>query len=372
MRKPKTNFSFRMLFSKIPAIEQKLKTTSFNGQYQLEAFSFQVPNENLLLNGLTCRPLSGYNSYYYNEKFKKERIVLHHTAGYLKSDIRALSQKNWHVSVAYVIARDGTIYQLHNSDLWSYHLGKGAIGGNALGSRSSVAIELCNYGYLVKKGNNLETIYSRLNGNPVDGYCTLADTDMYIKLDKPFRGQTYFATFTDEQYESLIILLRYLTAKNQIPREFLPEDIRYQTTEKVVDFKGILSHVNYRKSGKWDIGPAFDWDRLMTGVKAATYKIRTPEERAVLLAQTEFELAEQNFIAAQTRLNAARTKLEDAKNKQAVAESQTTTKSVTQGAFILEDDIDIVYPAGKDNKFDETTYGEFGPEKDYNPFDFED
>ena len=361
-----------MLFSKIPAIEQKLKKNNFNGQYQLEAFSFQVPNENLLLDGLTCRPLSGYSSYYYNEKFKKERIVLHHTAGYLKSDIRALSQKNWHVSVAYVIARDGTIYQLHNSDVWSYHLGKGAIGGNAVGSRSSIGIELCNYGYLVKHGNDLETIYSRINGNPVDSYCTLDDTDLYVKLDQPYRGQIYFATFTDEQYEKLIILLRYLTAKNAIPRDFLSADIRYDTTEKVVDFKGILSHVNYRKTGKWDLGPAFDWDRVIAGVKATTYKNRTPEERAVLLAEAEFKKAEQDFIAAEQKLNSARTKLQEAKNKQAVAETQVSTKSVGSGAFILEDDIDIVFPAGKDNKFDETTYGEFGPEKEYDPFEFDD
>ena len=120
---------FAMQVSKIAEIEKKLKQTNFGGQYQLEPFSFLIPGDDLLLNGYTCRPISGYSSYYYNEKFNKEKIVLHYTAGYLKSDIRALSQKNWHVSVAFVIARDGTIYQLHNSDLWSYHLGRGAVGG---------------------------------------------------------------------------------------------------------------------------------------------------------------------------------------------------------------------------------------------------
>jgi len=58
----------------------------------------------------------------------------------------------------------------------------------------------------------------------------------------------------------LISLLRYLTAQYNIPRTFLPENKRHitGTESELPNFKGITSHVNYRTSGKWDIGPAFD------------------------------------------------------------------------------------------------------------------
>ena len=87
---------------------------------------------------------------------------------------------------------------------------------------------------------------------------------------------------------STIILLRYLTAKYNIPRQFLPEDKRYTTTNDVLTFKGIVSHINYRASGKWDIGPAFDWTTLINGVTAAEF---TPSTTARSLSFAARELS---------------------------------------------------------------------------------
>ncbi|HRQ49305.1 MAG TPA: hypothetical protein PLR74_02135, partial [Agriterribacter sp.] len=76
------------------------------------------------------------------------------------------------------------------------------------------------------------------------------------------------------QMDSLVILLRYLTAQYNIPRAFLPEPQRYQATQDVLSFKGIVSHINYRPTGKWDIGPAFDWNGLIAGVQAPVFEPR--------------------------------------------------------------------------------------------------
>ena len=65
------------------------------------------------------------------------------------------------------------------------------------------------------------------------------------------------------KFSLLGILLRYLTAKHNIPRHFLPESKRYLTNLEVASFKGIVSHINFRTSGKWDIGPGFAWDQLI-------------------------------------------------------------------------------------------------------------
>lgn len=261
-----------MRYDSLPQIEARFRSEAAPF---LTPFSLQVPNEQLMLKGQLYK--RGTSNYFYPANHPKERIVLHFTAGNLRSDMQSLTTQDRHVSVAFVIARDGTIYQLFPSAAWSGHIGAGV--GNAgtqnAQDKATIGIELSNYAYLVPRDGNLETIYSRqpVNGKPgpADPYCSLGTTAAYIRSDQPFRGQSYYAAYTPEQIESTIILLRYLTAKYNIPRQFLPEDKRYITTNDVLTFKGIVSHINYRASGKWDIGPAFDWNTLINGVTAASF-----------------------------------------------------------------------------------------------------
>ena len=63
-------------------------------------------------------------------------------------------------------------------------------------------------------------------------------------------------------------LVRWLCQKYQIAKAVLPPDLRFETTKAARDFAGIVSHVNYRTSGKWDIGPTFDWDGFVAGINA--------------------------------------------------------------------------------------------------------
>ncbi len=206
------------------------------------------------------------NSYFYEEEIPKERIALHFTNGYLKGDIAQLSRQSMEVSVPFVIARSGHIYNLWKSKLWSYHLGPNSVGGNKEMSQRSIGIEISNIGFLKKKpGGLLHTSYGTH-----DVYCTEAETAFYQKLPAAFRGERYYAKYTNAQYNSLILLLRFLTARFKIPRTMLPVDKRYETFGSAAaagNFKGICSHVNFRPSGKWDIGPAFDWDRVAKGLK---------------------------------------------------------------------------------------------------------
>ena len=125
---------------------------------------------------------------------------------------------------------------------------------------AAVPIELSNLDYLRPQGQNLIT---SMSGDAP--YCTLADKDAYVMTKQPFRGYTYFASFTDAQYKSLINLLRYLTKTYGIPPAFLPEAQRYDVYKDVANFRGITTHVNYQPQsyGKWDIGPGFDWARVM-------------------------------------------------------------------------------------------------------------
>lgn len=264
-----------MHFNSLSSLESTIAKTGNNGEYELRQFSIPVPGEDLMLNGILTSPKKR-SQYYYAVAHPKERIVLHFTAGHIRSDLGALTRHNYHVSVAFVVGRSGAIYQLFPSKFWSGHIGKGIGNSGNAQDKVTIGIELSNYGFLTERNGNLETYYSRMKDNkgnigPADVYCSLADKDAYHKTNTPFRQQSYYATYTNAQYDSLIILLRYLTVKYNIPRKFMPEATRYEATTDVLSFKGIVSHINYRTDGKWDIGPGFDWNKVTSGVQAASY-----------------------------------------------------------------------------------------------------
>jgi len=253
-----------MNYKNIPAHEADFRAKGVDSdakKFTLTPAKVTIPGTAESLDVVTAKLANGDESFFYKDTPVKERIVVHFTAGYLKGDMAALTRKDNHVSVPFVIARDGTIYQLFSSKYWSYHLGKGAAGGNSEMSKSSIGIELSNVAYLTAKGDNLLDPY----GAP---YCAAADTDAYTKLDKPYRKYTRYATFPQAQYDSLIKLLRYVGATYKIPMNFLPEEKRYDVYADVAKFKGITTHVNYQPEsyGKWDFGPAFDWKRVIAGV----------------------------------------------------------------------------------------------------------
>ncbi|MDX1907036.1 MAG: N-acetylmuramoyl-L-alanine amidase [Bacteroidia bacterium] len=251
-------------YERIANVEQAFRNSG-DGKYRLETRRIGIPGENTDIEVVACTRIDGFSGYFSPESVAKERIVLHYTVGNLRSDIYSLTDPaRGKVSVAYVVARDGTIYQLFDPACWSYHLGKGALGGNEAESRKTIGIELSNYGGLTLQGNQLMTAYS--SATHPDPYCDLTQQTLYQQVS--YRGAQYFATFTDAQYNSLSQLLRFLTAAFLIPRDFLPESIRYTQTDKVLTHRGIVSHVNYR-SDKFDIGPAFAWDRVITAAQAA-------------------------------------------------------------------------------------------------------
>ena len=227
--------------------------------------SIEVPGEDAELRYLDCRPEDGDESYFYRQRHTKQRIVLHFTMGYLKGDVAALTKKDRHVSVPFLVARNGKIYNLFPSFYWSYHLGRGALGGNTAGSQASIGVEISNIGPLRRDGDALLTDYSTEQRRDV--YCTADQTDAWVETE-PYRGWQAFATFTDAQLDALVLLLRYLTARYEIPRRFLPVSRRFEASEENAAFSGIVSHVNFRAQGKTDIGPAFDWQRVIAGVRA--------------------------------------------------------------------------------------------------------
>lgn len=238
------------------------------------------------------------NTFHFKEPSDKKRIILHFTAGPLSSDIPQLTpaedKPNHFVSVPFVVARDGTIYQLFSSKYWAYNLGMKSSDGNVdhIFERESIAIEISNYGVLFPDGDHLKTIY-HTPAQP-DLYCNLKQEEAFTHLDQPFRKNEYYATFTASQLQSTIKLIRWITEKYTIKREFLEVADRYTCKPSSQKFEGITSHVNYRKDGKWDIGPAFDWDGLIAGVQAPSSAMRSVRKNKKIIT-------EENALKGKTR-----------------------------------------------------------------------
>lgn len=147
---------------------------------------------------------------YYAEVVEKDTIYLHHTAGSHRPD---WTIDGWQfdknkaggqlpVATAYVVGGisttdgnknyDGLVYRAFDDKFWAHHLGLNAM-NNKLLNQKSVAIEVCNYGPLVK---NKEGVYFNYVKKPVPA-------NMVIELEKPYRGFSHWHKYTDLQLSVL-------------------------------------------------------------------------------------------------------------------------------------------------------------------------
>lgn len=225
------------------------------------------PFKSVTINGYKIegyKVIKKYDTFFYKNKTNKKKICIHFTAGNLNSDINQLTKENFHVSVPYVIGVNGVIYKLFEDNKWSYHLGRGASGGNKKMSMETIGIELSNYGILKKRGEYLYTIYNNI-------FCKINDTDKYYYSKNGYRGYNYFAAYSDAQIDSLIVLLRYLMDKYNIPLNILKEGLY---NKNMSTFKGICSHTNFRglnklnEYDKFDMGDnnVFPWQKIEDGL----------------------------------------------------------------------------------------------------------
>jgi N-acetylmuramoyl-L-alanine amidase len=293
--------------------------------------------KNIKLDKCKITPIRpGYDSYYYPQETPKDKIVLHYTIGHLRGDLATISKKDSHVSVPYLIARDGSVYELFDPAYWSYHAGRGAVGGNGNMSKSSIGIELSNYGPLTLSpdGKHLLTAYT---GKRQDVYCDVSQKKHYTKLEKPYRGCQYFATCTPAQYKSLRELTDYLCDRfPMIPNAYIPEDKRFKTfasTAEAKKFRGICSHVNLRKTGKTDIGPAFDWNKITDKV---IFQIDVSPDK-MPVAKAEKHMSEQSAELIKRFNNDVKTGMISDLKKNAVDALTPSEKRVEEIAKVVWD-----------------------------------
>lgn len=195
---------------------------------------------------------------YIGEVEEKDLIVLHFTAGTsARSAFETWKNNPVRVATCYTVDPDGSIYELFDPAHWAFHLG--IKGSNGKHDKRSIGIEMANVGPLKIDQNKPD----QLNWWPNDWgtrWCQRDETSKYVQA--AYRGIDFFAAFPDEQLDAVGQLVRHLCERFEIPRK-LPAKTRRDEFDmtRFNKFKGVASHQNCRKD-KWDVGPAFDWDRL--------------------------------------------------------------------------------------------------------------
>ena len=174
---------------------------------------------------------------YFQEKYTKRQIVLHHTAssGNAKNVISGWNKNAERVGVAFVIDREGIIHQAFSSAHWAHHLGTQEV-NNTLLNKQSIGIELCNWGQLkLQKSKYVNYLNQEI---PLD--------EVYV-YDSPFRGSFYYQKYTDKQLESLKNLIQYLCEFYKIPNNYKSEMWDISRSSALSGSPGIYTHVSFRK-----------------------------------------------------------------------------------------------------------------------------
>jgi len=182
------------------------------------------------------------NDQYFKEKFLKTQIVLHHTAGGSNADnvIHGWNFNTERVGTAYLIDGSGVVKQAFEPEYWAYHLGL-KTADNVKLNKGSIGIEVCNWGQLIKKGNEF---YNYIN--------KVVPENEVVQIKK-FRGFEYYHKYNDLQIASLKKLILELCAKFGIDKKY-NSDMWDISPNALKGVNGIYTHVSYR-TDKNDMSP---------------------------------------------------------------------------------------------------------------------
>ena len=183
---------------------------------------------------------------YFNEKWDKKQIVLHHTVSGPKAEsvMQYWNSTKERVGTAFIIDGYGKIHQCFSSAHWAHHLGT-HYPNNTLLNKQSIAIEICNWGALKRKGNRFFSAFNKE-----------VPASEVVDYNNNYRGSRYFHRYKQEQIIALEQLLIYLCDRYHIPKTYQASmwDI---CSNAIHGEPGIFTHISYR-ADKSDCHPQLE------------------------------------------------------------------------------------------------------------------
>lgn len=239
---------------KIPeAKEDMRKTESITEPNQ--AFTVADMENNFILKELP-------KGNYFGEEFPKDMIVLHLTAGYSWEGAystflnQTKQQKNQGVATPFIIGTKGPKYivKLFDEKFWGYHLGQDEYFNNHGNDKRSIGIEITNVGPVWFENGIWKDYWQKKKNKGV----TLEESIVKGKNRDAQGG----VKFPDEQVVAVCNLVNYLCNKWNIKKQ-VPKDKMSFQLPKLNKFKGVTAHMMFRRQGKYDMGPAWPWNKMI-------------------------------------------------------------------------------------------------------------
>lgn len=197
---------------------------------------------------------------YYREETKKTQVVLHHTVSgaYAQGVIDWWNQDIQRIATHFIIQGDGKIYQLFSSKYWAHHLGikstflkkmgfSDSGSRNELLNKSSIGIEICNWGGLVKDNAGFHPAKWSTELKKYVPYTKITiPKDRVQEYEKSFRDFKYFEKYTPQQIDSTEKLVVYLCDKFGIPKKYNTD--MWDVSKNALSGKsGVWTHVSMRQ-----------------------------------------------------------------------------------------------------------------------------
>lgn len=192
---------------------------------------------------------------------EKSLIVLHHTVGgTAESTYKWWVDDRRPIGTAYIVARDGRVFEVFPPKQWAWHLGI----KSEETERRSIGIELASEGALRSKGRAGSKVLQAFDGQRRLGLATtLLAEGRVVRLERPWRSYRWFDAYDEKQVTSTIKLVAHLCEMYGVARELPPtlDLVGPADLRKWIGWEGVLHHAMLRRS-KTDLHPGFPWERL--------------------------------------------------------------------------------------------------------------
>jgi hypothetical protein len=187
-------------------------------------------------------------SQYFAERERKTGIAIHHTVcGAAKTTVELWAADAQHVATAYVIERDGTIFETFDPEHWAYHLGvRWPQPLRTAFEKRFIGIEIASEGGLSERDGVLYA-FDQVSAQ------TMRARAQSFDHGTPYRGYRWFDRYEPAQLAALGRLVDDLCGRFPIPRRYPNPPFDYYG-ETLAEFEGVIGHANVR-SDKSDPAP---------------------------------------------------------------------------------------------------------------------
>jgi hypothetical protein len=193
---------------------------------------------------------------YFPSRERKTGIALHHTVGgSAKSTFHYWAANDELVGTAYIIDRDGTIYEVFEPTAWAWQFGlRWAPSEKIAFEKRFIGIEIASEGGLVESNGQL---YCFGTVSPK----TLKARSETFDCGKDYRGYRYFDKYDPAQMEALCSLLDWLCGEFAVPKNVPSNPAEYRG-EALKHFSGIIGHTMVRLDKTDPLPDPEFWNRL--------------------------------------------------------------------------------------------------------------